>query len=164
MRTQRLSVAAVLVMMLVTVPVLAAGDSGLAGTLEAFRVVMSHDGEESFVPADNAQPKDVIEYRLTYKNQGQEPVRNVYITDPIPTGTQYVVESATHPLDGRVEFSVDNGLTYTDWPVLIKKKMSDGTEKVVEATPDMVTHIRWVVRDTLAPNRVVTLSYRTTIQ
>lgn len=163
MRKQRLSGAVVLVMVLVSIPVLAAGDSGLAGTLEAFRVVIE-DGKESFVPADNAQPKDLIEYRLTYINQGVDPVRNVYITDPIPTGTLYVVESATHPLDGRVEFSVDSGNTYTDWPVLIKKKMSDGSEKVVEATPDMVTHIRWVVRDALAPSKVITLSYRTTIK
>ena len=164
MRKQRFSVAAAVVVFLVTLPVLAAGDSGLAGTLEAFRVVINQDGTEIFEAADNARPKDLIEYRLTYKNEGDGPIRNVYITDPIPSGTQYVVESATDPTEGQVTFSIDGGNTYTEWPVLIKKKMSDGTEKVVEATPDMVTHIRWVVKDTLEPNRVITLSYRTTIK
>jgi len=150
-------------MVLVTVPVFAMGDSGLAGTLEAFLVVTASDGQESFVPADNARPQDLIEYRLTYKNQGQDAVRNVYITDPIPTGTRYVVESATETSNAQVELSIDRGKTYHSWPIQIIRKSADGTEKVIEATPDMVTHIRWVVSDALQPDGAITLSYRTTI-
>jgi len=151
-------------MFLASVPVIAAGDNGLEGKLEAFRVVKNAKGEETFVPAENAQPSDLIEYRLTYENRGQDPVRNVYITDPIPTGTQYVVKSASDPVGAEVEFSIDEGRTFHAWPILITHKSTDGSEKVTEATPDMVTHIRWVVKETLPPEAAITLSYRTTIK
>ena len=47
-----------------------AAGGNLAGSLEAFRVVVTDDGVEDFLPADNARPNDTIEYRLTYTNTG----------------------------------------------------------------------------------------------
>ena len=140
-----------------------AGNADLTGSLEAFRVVMTDDGEE-LLPADNARPKDVIEYRLTYRNNGSDPVQNIFITDPIPWGTEYVNKSATDPAKGAVAFSVDGGKSYKSWPITIVRKNKDGEEKKITATPDMVTHIRWMITDTFKPESKITVSYRTTVK
>lgn len=136
----------------------------LMGNLEAFRVVVNEEGVEDFLSADNARPDDVIEYRLTYTNTGDDPLQNVHITDPIPVGTVLVYPSATKPDDGLVEFSIDGGKNYQPWPILVKQTTEDGEEKVVEATPDMVTHVRWALTETILPEQRVTVTYRTVIK
>jgi uncharacterized repeat protein (TIGR01451 family) len=136
----------------------------LTGTVEAFRVVTLEDGNEAFVPADKARPTDVIEYRLTYKNNGTEFVQSIFITDPIPSGTKYIEESASQPGNGSVEFSIDDGRTYQNWPIEIIEKTPDGREVIKRATPDMVTHIRWTLSDTFQPDRHIMVSYRTIIK
>jgi len=41
------------------------------------------------------QPGDTITYTIIYKNDGASDAINVVITDPIPSGTVYVDQSAT---------------------------------------------------------------------
>jgi len=136
----------------------------LTGTIEAHKVVVGEKGDERFVPANEVRPQDVIEYRLTYANQGAEVVRNVSITDPVPTGVQYVEKTAKKPGSGRVEFSVDKGKSFHAWPVKVTKKTADGRETTVDATPDMVTHIRWTLSGDLKPANEVTFSYRARVK
>ncbi len=142
----------------------AAGSANLTGSLEAYRVVVTNEGVEKFLPAENARPKDVIEYRLVYTNTGDEPIQQVLITDPIPIGTELIQPSASTPEHGRVEFSIDGGKSFKQWPILIKKTDEKGQEKLVEATPDMVTHIRWSLANAVQPDGAVTLTYRTVIK
>lgn len=145
-------------------PLLAiAGSTDLIGSLEAFRVVITDDGEE-LVPAENARPNDVIEYRITYRNDGEGPLQNIFITDPIPRGTEYIVRTATEPSGAAVAFSIDGGKSYQSWPIKIVRENEDGQEIEAEATPDMVTHIRWVITDMFEPESAVTVSYRTTVK
>lgn len=164
MVTKRFFVVSALVLALSASLAFAAKEAGLTGSIEAFRVVTAKDGTEDFLPADKAQPKDIIEYRLTYINKGDDPVHNIFITDPIPSGTEYVEASASKPEKGRVEFSIDGGRTYHLWPIEIKEKTKDGREVVQKATPEMVTHIRWTVNETFTPKRQITVSYRTLIK
>jgi uncharacterized repeat protein (TIGR01451 family) len=141
-----------------------AGDAPLTGTIEAVKVVAGEDGAETFLPAEEARPNDVIEYRLTYANAGQQAIRNVSVTDPVPYGTHYVVETATTPQGGSVVFSVDNGKTFHEWPVRVKTTDENGNDVWIDATPDMVTHIQWTFGDALDPETEITLSYRAVIK
>ncbi len=143
---------------------LALASANLTGTLQAYRVVVTDKGAEEFLPAADAHPSDVIEYRLVYTNTGDEPIQNVLITDPIPLGTKFVHPSVAKPEAARVEFSIDGGKNFQPWPILIKTKTQDGEEKVVEATPDMVTHIRWALSEAIRPEGGITLTYRTVIK
>lgn len=136
----------------------------ITGTIEAHKVVIGERGQELFVPANEVRPQDVIEYRLTYANNGAEAVRNVSITDPVPAGVAYVEKTAKKPGTGNVEFSVDNGKSFHAWPVKITKKTADGKEIVVEATPDMVTHIRWTISGDLKPESEIMFSYRAQVK
>jgi uncharacterized repeat protein (TIGR01451 family) len=143
---------------------LALASDPIMGTIEAHKVVVGERGEEQFVPANEAHPQDVIEYRLKYANNGAAAVKNVSITDPVPAGVEYVAKTAKKPGNGRVEFSVDKGKTFHAWPVKVTKKSADGKESTVEATPGMVTHIRWTLSSDLKPETEVTFSYRAKVK
>jgi uncharacterized repeat protein (TIGR01451 family) len=141
-----------------------ANDAPLMGSIEAVKVVASHDGKETYVPAKEAAPKDVIEYRLTYANSGHEVLRHVSVTDPIPIGTEYVGQTATVPDGGTVVFSIDNGKTFHAWPIRVKTTDEDGTEVWSDATPDQVTHIRWTLAGELDPEAEIAFTYRAIIK
>ena len=141
-----------------------ANQGPLLGNVEAVRVVLADNGKEHFLPAEKAHPQDVIEYRLTYTNNGQSPLKNISVTDPIPSGTEYIVRSATRPRAGDVEFSIDGGESYHAWPVLYKKTTESGEEIWVEATPDMITHIRWTIAESFEPESEITFSYRAIVK
>ena len=139
-------------------------DEPLSGSMEARKVVPQKSGRELLVPATEVHPEDVIEYRLTYANNSEGALKNVSVIDPIPTGTEYVSLSATRPRAGTVEFSIDSGKTYHVWPVHYKKTLEDGTEVVAQATPQMVSHIRWTIAGAFEPESEITLSYRATVK
>ena len=148
-----------------TISVAALADQGpLTGNVKALRVVTQENGREVFVPADEARPKDVLEYRLTYANTGETTLRNVTVVDPVPLGTEYIVQTATRPNEGSVEFSIDAGKTYHAWPIRIMKQTASGEEVEVEATPDMVTHIRWIIENNFEPESEITFSYRAIVK
>lgn len=136
----------------------------ITGVIEAHKVVIGEKGEELFVPANEVRPQDVIEYRLTYANHGAAAVHNVSITDPVPAGVHYVGKTAKKPGSGRVEFSVDSGRSFHAWPVKVTKKTTAGKEITVDATPDMVTHIRWTLSGDLKPAGEVSFSYRAKVK
>lgn len=142
---------------------LAVADGPLNGFIEARKVVTQDTGREVYLSADKATPRDVIEYRITYANNGESALRNIAITDPIPLGTNYISSSATRPESGEVQFSIDGGNSYHEWPIRIKKVIG-GKEKWIEATPDMVTHIRWVIDGSFEPDTEVTFTYRATVK
>jgi len=140
-----------------------AADS-IQGTVEARRVVAGDKGSEQFLPANEVHPQDVIEYRLTYANNGAEVVHNMSITDPVPAGVQYVEKTAKNAGSGNVEFSVDSGKTFHAWPLKVTKKNAGGKNVTVDATPDMVTHIRWTLNGDLKPKGEVTFAYRAKVK
>lgn len=135
----------------------------LVGNIEAHKVTRQGD-REVFSSAAKAAPQDIIEYRLTYANNSKDALRNVAVTDPIPTGTEYVHSTATAPNEGRVEFSIDEGKTFHAWPVRYKKVTKDGREVWAEASADMVTHIRWSIPGEFEPETEITFSYRAVIK
>lgn len=159
---RRISTMALLVTALVAL--LAQFAQAIDSRMESRKVVTRPDGRELFVPAAEVSPSDVIEYRLTYANDGQQAVRNVAIVDPVPDGTRYVELSATRPQHGSVKFSIDSGKTYHDWPVQYTRTDPDGTIRTYVATPEMVTHIRWTLDGNFDPNTAITFSYRTIVE
>jgi uncharacterized repeat protein (TIGR01451 family) len=136
----------------------------ITGTIEARKVVVGEKGAEQFLPANEVHPQDVIEYRLTYANNGAEVVHNVSVVDPVPAGLHYVEKTAKNAANSSVEFSVDSGKTFHAWPVKVTKKNADGKEVTVNATPDMVTHIRWTLNGDLKPRGEVQFAYRAKVK
>jgi len=61
--------------------------------LEARKVVRNADGREAVTAADAVKPGDVLEYVVTYRNVGPQPVRDFAATLPIPQATELVAGS-----------------------------------------------------------------------
>ena len=142
----------------------AVADSPVQGTIQAFKVVVGDSGEEVYLPADEARPQDVIEYRLKYANHSDQAVSKLSITDPVPSGARYVAKTAQSPKSTSVLFSIDDAKTFHKWPVRVKKTDAQGHDVWVDATPDMITHIRWTMSGALAPADEISFSYRAEVE
>ena len=86
---RRAAFLSVLIAGLITSLVAFAADP-ITGTIEARKVVTSDKGQEQFVSANEVRPQDVIEYRLTYANNGDQDATGVVLTETVPTGSTFV--------------------------------------------------------------------------
>ena len=98
--------------------------------LKAFRVVVGENGKESFAPGDEAKPGEVLEYRAVYFNSSKTAVSNLGAKIPIPTGTEYLPDTAK---PASAHASLD-GVKYAPMPLMRKVKRLDGKE-VEEKVP-----------------------------
>ncbi len=133
--------------LLLAAPALAAPK--LAVSIAQFKEVAEPKGgarATRLVPADAVSPGDVIEYVLTYANQGDAPAVDANIDDAIPKGTTYVANSATGN-GAEVAFSADGGKTFAP-PVKLtyEYRLPSGAVEKRVATPAEYTHVRFTVK------------------
>ena len=100
-------------------------------------------------------PGDTILYTLTSQNVGDALMTNPVITDPIPAGVSYVMNSAQGE-NSHLVFSIDGGNIFGEWPLFYSVRNSKGILVKKEATADMVTHVRWEILENLEPGAVNT--------
>jgi uncharacterized repeat protein (TIGR01451 family) len=98
------------------------------------------------VPAQTVAPGDVVEYVLTYANQGTETATDVHVDDAIPKGTVYLANTATGE-GAEVTFSSDGGKTFAPAVRLTYElRLPSGAVEKRVATPAEYTHVRWTLR------------------
>lgn len=109
-----------------------------------------------FVPARLLEQGREVFYTVRIKNPGAQFAADVAVVQRIPQNTDYVPNSATGPgaeisvsADGGVTFGPEGGLTYTD-PTGIARP----------ATTQDYTHIRWRLRNPLAPGAIALARFR----
>ncbi len=104
------------------------------------RVVTRVDAAKS-----NVQPGDTVIFTITYLNNGDEPVTDVVVKNPIPQHMLYLEKSAqgegTH-----IDFSADNGKSYGPMDK-IRFKSADGKERPARAAD--ITFVRWTLEKPL---------------
>ena len=117
-----------------------------AEVLEKFE---SNDGRQSqrLVPARVITQGDVVYYTLQIRNPTSVPARDVSVIQRIPENTRYLVDSASGPAVD-ITFSADGGRTFAS-PKELVVVTATGTTR--PATPADYTHIRWQLRNVLAP-------------
>jgi uncharacterized repeat protein (TIGR01451 family) len=100
-------------------------------------------------PTQSAEPGEVVEYTLSYVNQGNDPAVDAVIEDPIPKGSTYVANSAVG--DGsEITFSNDGGKTFAPAVKLTyEMRLPSGALEKRVATPAEYTHVRWKVKRVL---------------
>jgi uncharacterized repeat protein (TIGR01451 family) len=128
---------AVAVAVLVTAPAARAG-GGVSVQLTANRITKSQ-GREVLSSAAQAHPGETLEYRATYRNDGDGEARGLAATLPIPAGTSYVPGSAS---PRRVEASLD-GRTFAPVPLTRKVRTADGRTVVREVPVSEYRALRW---------------------
>ena len=70
--------------------------------------------KETFGPAEKAFPGDIVEYDLTYWNEGDGAANNLSIIGPIPYNTMYVGNTATKLKDAELKYSIDRFFKITE--------------------------------------------------
>lgn len=90
------------------------------------------------------QPGDVLRYTVTGVNNGDKPVKNLVVNQPIPKGMVYVLNSATVNAnqDAKITYSIDGGRSFVEKPT-VKVKLPNGKIETLSAPAIAYTHIRW---------------------
>jgi uncharacterized repeat protein (TIGR01451 family) len=124
----------------------AASDQPIELTVEAEKeVTIINDGKQQTqrIPADSAQPGEVVIFTLTYRNNGDAPATNVVFNNPVSELASYIDGSA-YGEGSVISFSVDGGKRFGILQGL-KVRISEGSPELRAATAADVTHIRWVM-------------------
>ena len=106
----------------------------------------------------------MVEYRLTYRNTGDQPLSGLVITGPVPANTAYVGGSANTEVDASFTVSIDNGTRFLAEPVTREVKDADGQSKNVTVPPSDYTQVRWQPKGSLAPDTEQQYRYRVKVQ
>ena len=110
-------------------------------TLTVQKVVVVSDGKESFLPADQAAPQEILLYTAVYTNRTGGAVKGLAAMLPIPQGVEYLPGSAKPP---GAEASTD-GVTFRPIPLKRTVKSADGTEREELVPAGEYRKLRWNV-------------------
>ncbi len=128
-------------------------------------LVRDDDGQtvERLTPTESAFAGEVLEYRVTARNDGNlfhRPGR-VMVQVPIGPGTSYVPGTAKTDPDRLVaELSIDGGTTF----ITIPADGQEASEAYAAIDPTDATHLRWTVTTFFEPDQEETLTYRVEFQ
>ncbi len=136
----------------------------LEGSMVAQKIVKDKNDSEVAVPADEVEPRDVIEYTIKYRNTGSMPATGVKFVGPVPPGTVYIEDSAYLNEEVIPYFSIDGGKSYQEAPVTYVVNEGTESEQVKKADPGMITHIRWEMKKSLKASGTVKTAYRVRIK
>jgi uncharacterized repeat protein (TIGR01451 family) len=106
------------------------------------------------VPAGRLSQGQVVYYTVRITNPTPVFANKVQVSQLIPANTTYLPGSAAGP-GAEIEFSIDGGQTFARPENL---KQADGTR----APPARYTHIRWTLRNPLAPGATALARFRAT--
>jgi len=106
------------------------------------------------VPAGRLSQGQVVYYTVRITNPTPVFANKVQVSQLIPANTTYLPGSAAGP-GAEVEFSIDGGQSFASPESL---KQADGAR----ATPEQYTHIRWTLRNPLAPGATALARFRAT--
>ena len=132
------------------------------------QVVTKQQGKEviRWQPIDGnvkAKQGDLIRFTVTGKNEGSRDAKNVAITQPIPQGTTYQLNSATIAQAITVTYSIDQGKTFVVHPT-VKVTLPNGKVEERPAPAAAYTHVRWETSQALQPDAIVSAAYQVKIR
>ena len=87
-------------------------------------------------------PGEVLRWTIASENKGEGKATGYKTIGQIPKGTAFVAGSANAEGSAIVRYSVDQGKSFSEKP-MIKEKQADGSEKLVPASVDMYTQIQF---------------------
>ena len=128
--------------------------------MKAFVVHQDKQGKDILKPAKMAEPGQVIEYQVTYKNQGKQAYKTGAITGPIPANMHYLAKTTKTKVRSELLVSVDGGKTYEKEPVKRQQKMENGKMKMVIIPADQYTHVRWKPTNKIKAGEKQTYNFR----
>lgn len=116
-------------------------------------------------PSSQVMPGSILRYTVTAENNTSRNMRNLAVTQPVPDGMVYIMQSATKAsaANASVDFSIDGGKSFSLKPV-VKVRGRDGKIEERPAPTDAYTHVRWNFGETLPANSRVQVSYQVRVK
>lgn len=139
-------------------------EGGVDSRLDAFLVGEDSKGEETLTPASEAEPNQILEYRLAYSNSADKEYKKLVINGLIPANTEYVAQSARSEVTHDFLVSIDQGKNYQAEPVIRTIKQADGSEKKEVVPVTEYTHLRWKSQQALEPKQKQEYFYRVRVK
>lgn len=102
-----------------------------------------------FVPARHLSQGEVVYYTVRIRNPTTEYMPKAVVVQKIPANTSYVAGSAAAP-GAQVMFSIDGGESFGT-PEQLQVNVEG---RMQPASPARYTHVRWQLRNALAPGAV----------
>jgi len=118
----------------------------VGANLAVQKVVVSPDGKEQFLPADQAAPDEILVYTAVYTNRTGGAVKGLVAMLPIPQGVAYLAGSAK-PAGAKAS---TDGVTFQTIPLKRKVKLADGTENEVLIPTGEYRELQWNVSELAA--------------
>ena len=113
--------------------------------------------------AGTLNPGEVLNWTITSMNAGNAPAQNYKTIGEIPSGTAYVASSAKAEGNVKIVYSLDDGKTFDEKP-MIDQKQPDGSTKKVAAPVSMYTQIRYEWNDPLSEGKQFSASYKVRVK
>jgi uncharacterized repeat protein (TIGR01451 family) len=127
-------------------------------------LVAEKDGQEVITATEQASPGDIIEYRLIYTNEAEQPLTDLQITGPIPDNTAYLKGSAATDVDADFAVSIDDGSSFESEPVKRTQTGTNGQLQNVIVPPSDYTQLRWMPENGIQPGQEQEYRYRVKVQ
>jgi uncharacterized repeat protein (TIGR01451 family) len=125
------------------VAVLAANDVSVVSEMFVEKtVVLAGKPKVVLVKQKSGPPGTKLVFTHSYRNGGKAPATSFAMTNPIPSGVDYVGSD-----DAIAAVSVDGGKSFGQL-ALAKVRAADGTSRA--ARPEDVTHVRWALKAPIA--------------
>ena len=118
------------------------------------------------VPLDKAgvvHPGEVLDWTITSVNEGDGAAREYRTVGQIPKGTALVAGSAAAEENASVTYSIDNGKTFAQQP-LVAERQPDGTVKMVPAPVSMYTQVRYEWSEPFPAGKSLAASYKVRVK
>jgi uncharacterized repeat protein (TIGR01451 family) len=109
-----------------------------------------------------ATPGDVLRYRLKGINHGEKALSNLVLTQPVPKGMVYQLNSASTG-NAQVAYSIDGGKSYSAKP-MVSVKLPNGQTEMRPAPAEAYTNLRWQLSQSLATGNAVDVAYEVNVR
>jgi uncharacterized repeat protein (TIGR01451 family) len=111
----------------------------------------------------SVQAGDTVRYIVTGKNTSDQPAANLAITEPMPKGTVYVLNSTSADSDAKATYSVDGAKNFVEKP-MVQVSLPNGKVESKPAPAEAYTNVRWNFKKNLAPKATVKAVYEVKVR
>ncbi len=151
---------AVMSLLIVASTGIAAKQGNIKFSSHAYKVVTTKNAQgqtsRTLIPAVKVLPGEIVQYTNTFENISTKRANNIGVTNPIPSNTVYIPNTAdSNGFD--VVFSVDGGKHWGK-PATLKVKDKNGNMRPAKTSD--YTHIRWKYKTSLNPGEKKSVSYQ----
>jgi uncharacterized repeat protein (TIGR01451 family) len=111
----------------------------------------------------SVQSGDTIRYTVIGKNISDKPASNLVITEPVPKGTVYVLNSSGMEGAAQVTYSIDGAKNYVEKP-MVQVSLPNGKVESKPAPAEAYTNVRWNFAKNLGPKAAVKAMYEVKVR